>query len=337
MSNLDKVKKYLNGNLPKVFEKLGVECFESEDDPIICKCPIHDGDNERSLAYYRNGNWVCWTHNCHQEYGNDIFGLIKGYLSKDKKATFSDVMRWINKEFGINTFGKYVPEKPINKEFIVELNDKIHITKQNFNIVDRSFKDIEIPSDYFVKRRFYDKKTMEFFGVGDSKCRIGISRNRAVIPVHNDDGSIVIANLYRATKNWLEPKFLIDKGFDKTNYLYNYHRAKDAAKSTKAMFLLEGSGDVWRMYESGVFNCVSIMGKELSAQQRIKLDSLSVFTIIVLLDNDSPGKESKVQLMRDLSRFYNLIFPKFGYKRDIGKMSPDSIKTHILRDLKGYY
>jgi 5S rRNA maturation endonuclease (ribonuclease M5) len=178
---------------------------------------------------------------------------------------------------------------------------------------------------------------MRFFGVGDSLLKYGISRLRSIIPIHNDDGSIVISNLYRSTVDWLEPKFLIEKNFKKGDYLYNYHRASNVAKQSNTIFLVEGSGDVWRMYEAGVLNCVSIMGKDISLNQRIKLDKLCVLNIVVLLDSDESGRESKVNLMRDLSRFYNLIFPRFSYKKDIGKMNPIDIKNNILFNLKGKY
>jgi hypothetical protein len=54
----------------------------------------------------------------------------------------------------------------------------------------------------------------------------------------------------------------------------------------------------------------------------------------VLTDNDQAGRESKIQIQRQFSRFYKLSFPKLN-KKDIGDMTVEQIKTLILPQIKG--
>jgi DNA primase len=90
------------------------------------------------------------------------------------------------------------------------------------------------------------------------------------------------------------------------------------------------------MYEAGVINAVSIFGKTLTEQQIDKLLKLPITHLIILTDNDQSGKESKVQIKRQLGRIYKLSFPKITEK-DIGDMTIEKIQTSILSNMKGTY
>jgi hypothetical protein len=37
------------------------------------------------------GKWVCWTHHCEEERGNDILGLVSSVLGSD----FRDTCKWL--------------------------------------------------------------------------------------------------------------------------------------------------------------------------------------------------------------------------------------------------
>ena len=135
-------------------------------------------------------------------------------------------------------------------------------------------------------------------------------KDRAIIPIYNDDGSKVVAAIGRSTKEYRNPKFLFyPTGFNKRFYFYNYHNAIEKARETSCLYILEGQGDVWRMFEAGVSNAVSIFGKNISNEQMQKLVKLPVTRLIILTDNDQAGRESKVEIQRKLSRMYKLTFP----------------------------
>jgi DNA primase len=162
-------------------------------------------------------------------------------------------------------------------------------------------------------------------------------RGRAIIPIHDDTGTDYVGMIGRTTKEYVSPKFLIyPKGFDKRHFFYNYHRAIPKAIETSCLYIVEGQGDVWKLYEAGVFNVVSIFGKTISKEQENKLIKLPITHLVILTDNDQAGREAKVKIKRQLSRFYKLTFPKM-LNKDVGDMSIEQIQNQILSKLKGTY
>ena len=337
--NLKSIKNKLNQEAETVFAKLDMEC-ETFNNNIYSTCPVHEGsDNPRAFSFCPNrGIWKCWTRDCQSEYNNDIFGLIVGALSarEGKNLEFKDALKWIKKEFNISSYSK------AQRTVAAEDEDEFSLLINKFNAKQKKLNDIEInheysytpPSDYFNGRGF-NKSTLKYFGVGDC-LDSGIMKERAIIPIHNDDGSVIVGLIGRSTKEYRQPKFLFyPSGFNKRYYLYNYHRAIKKACETSCMFILEGQGDVWKMHESGVRNAVSIFGKTISAEQEFKLRKLPITTLIILTDNDQSGREARVKIQRDLSRMYKLIFPRLTSK-DIGDMSIPKIKE-LLLNLQGTY
>jgi 5S rRNA maturation endonuclease (ribonuclease M5) len=339
---LNNLKKLLNDNADLVFKSLNMEC-EKFTDNIYCTCPIHEGsDNPRAFSYsIKKGIWKCWTRDCQSEYNNDIFGLIRGALStiNGRDVEFNEVIKWSNKLLGIkhNRTSKVVEEISENEqeEFynLVQSFKKSSIIKEDCT-VDQEFH-ASVPSSYFIDRGF-KKKTLINFGVGDCNVK-GKMNDRSIIPIHNEDGSKVVGLIGRSIKEYRNPKFLIyPTGFNKSKYLYNYHRAINKVKETSCLFITEGQGDVWKLYECGVHNAMSIFGKVIAEQQEKKILSLPITKLIVLTDNDQAGREAKTQIKRQFSRSLTLIFPTFKHK-DIGEMSANEINNTILKHLKGTY
>jgi len=339
--NLKKLKKNLNNNIETVLEKLGVE-YESFSDNIYSVCPCHENsDNPRAFSYsIEKGIWKCWTRDCQNEFNNDVFGLIKGALSQ-KSGTdleFTDVLKWICKEFNIDKKQYNQSIDPIEKE-----DDFSNLIKSISKKTTKSFTDkiidnpytFETPSEYFLSRGF-KKSTLKYFGVGDC-YDTGIMKERSIIPIHNDTGDKLVGMIGRTIKEYRMPKFLIyPSGFNKRYYFYNYHRAIEKAKETNCLYIVEGQGDVWKLHEAGVRNAVSIFGKSISKDQESKIKKLPITRLIILMDNDQAGREARVQMKRQFGRMYRLTFPKLSDK-DVGDMSVYKIKKDILSNLKGTY
>lgn len=340
--DLYQIKTKLNNKAELVFKKLGMKC-EVFTDNIYSVCPIHEAsDNPRAFSYSINkGIWKCWTRDCQYQYKNDIFGLITGVLSSQTgtQLEFKDTLKWCCDFLNIKRHYNNVPlHQDINDEedgfadLVSILNEKQLIHNDAPINIDNN---IMYPSEYFYNRGF-KKSTLKYFNVGDCHEQ-GIMKERAIIPIHNDSGKHMVGTICRSIKEYRMPKFLIlPKGFDKRFYLYNYHRAIDTAIKTSCLFILEGQGDVWRMYEAGVKNAVSIFGKVLTQEQQNKLLQLPITHLIILTDNDQAGRESKVQIKRQLGRMYKLTFPKL-YNKDIGDMTIKQIRETILHNLQGTY
>ena len=113
---------------------------------------------------------------------------------------------------------------------------------------------VQIPSAYFIERD-YQAATMKHFGVGDCGYCENNLRDRAIIPIHDDSGKSVVGIIGRTIKEYRLPKFLFHPtGFDKRYYFYNYHRAIKHITDNNIpyLYITEGQGDVWRLYEAGV-------------------------------------------------------------------------------------
>jgi DNA primase len=344
MINLQSLSKKLKEEHLRVLEALDIEVSKINTSYYSC-CPVHDeSDNKKAFSVSsKTGKWKCWTRDCSEEYGNDMFGLIRGVLSKrsGSNVTFTEVLSWVRKN---------LPEF-IDLSIKIEENGNTTIIDPFEDILNK-FKEVvpsiaegkgmglleyNVPSEYFSVQRHFSKEVLEAFDVGDYYGNLKVYKNRAIIPIHNDDGSKIIGYIGRGIKDFIEPKFYIERGFEKSNWLYNFHRAKEIAEKTNCMFLVEGQGDVWRLWEAGVHNVVGLFGKEIYENQIFKLNQLGITTLVILLDHDQPGREAKIKIKRKLDRYFKLIFPEVNTRKDIGEMPPEEIKENILIKLRGLY
>ena len=90
------IRNHANRNVTHLLDKLGVPYYDRGDGLIqaCCPCQQHggDGDNETAFSWRLDlGKWVCWSHHCEQDRGNDIFGLVSCILGGDFMVT----LNWI--------------------------------------------------------------------------------------------------------------------------------------------------------------------------------------------------------------------------------------------------
>lgn len=336
--NLKQVKQSLNNNIELVFKNLNIQ-YEVFGDNIYSTCPAHDNsDNPRAFSFSKEkGIWKCWTRDCQHHFGNDIFGIIRGSLSLNsgEEVDFKQALKW-----SCNLLN--VKKKKIKDSVEIEDNefDKVidifSSKSQQYDPTPISIDcNITYPSKYFLSRGF-KKETLQHFNVGDCHDKGSPLKDRSIIPIHSDSGDCIVGLIGRAVKEYRNPKFLIyPTGFDKRYFFYNYHNAIEKAKHKSCLYVVEGQGDVWKLYEHGVHNVVGIFGKTISKQHEEKLLSLPITHLIILTDNDQAGRESKIQIKRQLGRSFKLTFPKMTSK-DVGDMSSNQIQE-MLSSLKGTY
>lgn len=349
---LKQLKVKLNKDAAKVFEALGMKC-EVFSDNIYSTCPVHGGDNPRGFSFSpHRGVWRCWTRECQNDHSSDIIGLIQAVLGQEgsTEVSFKDAVLWACQTFQLeppNFKATSTTETPENEEEEDEILEnkvlkewkkpakEVNYKLETFNIDCQ----LDFPSQYFVDRG-YEADTMRHFDVGDCNDCNDYLRDRAIIPIHDDSGENVVGIIGRAVKEYRQPKFLFHpKGFDKRYLFYNWHRAIKHILDNKIpyLYITEGQGDVWRLYEAGVKNAVSIFGKTISQQQITKLMSYpQISNLIILTDDDQAGRTSKIAISRQLQRTHRLTFPSLSNK-DVGNMSPQRIKETILYNLKGTY
>ena len=329
-TDLNDVTDRVFENLDILLDSFGIE-HEDDRDKVFMACPIHGGDNLKGLSISKERKaWACWTRNCHQEHGQSIFGFVAGVLStqQNKKATFKNSLDYICNLYKIKSKYKKQPQKTKSEDFsqIVGCIKDIVIETHANKIEPLK---LSVPSKYFIKRNFL-KETLEYFGVGEME-----DKKRAAIPIY-DEHQQLIGYILRATKPYLTPKFIFTEGFKKTEHLYNYANALSYAKEKNCFFVVEGQGDVWRLYESGVFNAVGQFGSDLSEIQISLLLQSGVTNLVILADDDEAGREVKFKLQRRLNRVFNLKFPNLKFK-DVGDTPIEQVQNDILTQVRGYY
>lgn len=345
--DLNKVKDIIFQDIFKLLDSFNLQ-YTKDGDNIFMKCPIHEGsDNPNGLSISLDKQiWRCWTRSCHEDYKTDIFGFIKGLLHTD---SFSEVLKHISKLYDLNGARKSGAITPVydnvncdsidnNKDIFNTIvttvrRNKAYTIGNNKTLQHAELKTGSTPSAYFISRG-YREETLRFFGIQDSTEKDGPLKYRAIIPINFNNN--YVGYIARATKEWLQPKYIFSEGIRKTDYLYNYDNAIESANQINCMWLVEGQGDVWRLWECGVKNVVGLFGKDISDEQRKLLLSSGVTTLVILTDNDPAGRESKIKIKRDLGRLFKLIFPKM-YTKDLGDMFVENVKTNILKDLQRYY
>jgi len=340
--DLNKVREIIFQDIYKLLDSFNLE-YTQDADNIFMRCPIHEGsDNPFGLSISLDKQvWRCWTRGCHEHYSCNIWGFVKGMLDTD---SFSDALKYICKLYDVNGASKQDGRNTNNSDPLSDNNDFSLLVSQvakrkqdvardgKLEYVARPKTD-RTPSAYFISRGF-NEKTLEFFGVRDTPRNTkGVLRHRAIIPIW-DNAGIYCGYIGRATLPYIEPKYIFSKGIKKSDYLYNYHNATRSMVST--LFLVEGQGDVWRLWECGVENAVGLFGKDISAEQRKLLLNSGATRLVILTDNDQAGRESKIKIKRDLGRLFKLVFPKM-HTKDLGSMLNETVKDNILKDLRGYY
>ncbi len=312
---------------------------EVYDNRIAFACPIHGGDNPNGLTIFTTGdhsvgNWKCWTHQCEQEYKQDILGFVQGVLSlqSEEDVGFGHTLRFVDNFLG-SPSTENLPETDGKQDF-VDLANKIFYkeVKQKSGISREEIKSrIEIPAQYYVNRGFLPE-TLKKFDVGLCTARGKPMSGRVVVPVYDDDKDRMIGCVGRSVSDTLNPKWLNSKGFNSGASLYNYWHAKDHISETNTVVLVEGQGDVWRLDEAGIYNVVGMFGCSLGEQQRIILERSGALNLVVMTDADEAGQKAKEKIFQQCDRMYNIQFVDLPQK-DVGDMSVEEINNYIKPQL----
>lgn len=347
-----KVNEIIADNAELILDKLEIE-HKVYKDRISMRCPIHDSSRDESLSLFTSGqkysgNYVCWTNHCEKDCGNGAINLIKSILeqTQKKKLRLKDVIDWV-----LETTKSSLPESSINakeKKSFTKYVDSLNSNKiENSTKITREYvrSTLIIPCEYYIKRG-YSPETLDKFDVGlcvKPKTQMFM---RAVVPVYHNNYMVgcvgrslnekcQICNKYhqknkmcptnKIEERWAE-KWVNSESFTSSQYLYNKNDTEQYIKDTNTVIIVEGQGDVWKLYEAGIFNCFGIFGCSLSESQILLLENLPIQNIILGLDNDEAGINGKLKIVNRLKRYYNIMDLSFQ-KKDFGDMSIQEIKN----------
>lgn len=256
----------------------------------------------------------------------------------DETKKIYNCLNEINKLYGIylyntdegrNTALDYLYKRGLNDEIINKFK------------IGYSIKDGEKTTKTLLNSGF-SLKTIERTGIGNIFGERIKDNNagRVIFSITNSDGQIVgfsareLSNDKNVAKYVNSPE--TEGGvFHKSNILYNYYNAKDAARREKFIYVVEGFMDAIALDKIGISNVVALMGTVLT-QEHIRLLKYLNAEIRLCLDNDGPGQDAMIKIAKQL-RNSDIKYLFVSNSQVVnGKDSDEILKNNGAEALKSY-
>lgn len=321
---LDKLEQLLDFFTIK-YQNLGGRIFGA--------CPIHNGRNPHAFNIYVNsGIWQCFTRHCEQKKGKTLIGLVRALLSRDLDKKFisnEELIEFLLKFTQANLSGlRNDPYYKDKKSFAAEFNKTKKIVKGR---TDRNYirSKLVIPAEYYIKRG-YSTEVLNEFDVGLCVNEMMPLFKRVVVPIY-DKNDLMIGCTARATDN-SNPKWQDSANLPKTELLYNFWRASEVIKEKDNIIIVESPGNLWRLWEAGFKNSISLLGSSMSAAQFDMINSLGISRITTIMDGDKAGEEGAASIENMAKKLYKVIQVKlaespFSGHNDIGELSIAEVQS----------
>lgn len=166
----------------------------------------------------------------------------------------------------------------------------------------------------YLKERGLSSETIADFELGF--CKAGYQRGRIAIRLHDIDG-----NPLGYAGRWAETappddtsRYLLPKNFPKETVLFNAHRINRG----EDLILVESYWSVFRLWQLGEHQVVSLMGWSLSDRHIELLRELNVQRVLILFDGDAAGREATAAAIEKLVGAFYVRAPEV----------PDGFKPH---------
>ena len=279
-----------------------------------CVCPFHD-DHSPSMSISESKQiYKCFSCNA----AGNVFTFVQNY----ENVSFMEAVKIVSEKIGYHINGTITI--PVNNKYAKEheimnlaemfyqnnLNTSNGINAKNYLIKRGINEDIikefgiglspdsnDTLANLLIKKG-YEVTLLDNLGlinVSNNKCYDVFSR-RISFPLHDQDGNVIgfSCRIYRGetdTAKYINTKetYLYKKG----NTLFNYFRAKQAAKKEKTLVIVEGQLDAIRVYSNGIKNVIALMGTALTKEQIELIKKLRV-KVILCLDADDAGKKATI-------------------------------------------
>lgn len=284
-------------------------------------CPFHD-DNHPSMSVSKEKQiYKCFS--CGAT-GN-VFNFIMDY----ENISFKEALTKVASKVGITIDIGDIKEKSNPYQKMYEAYDIAFKFYQN-NINTSEGKEAK----EYLKKRLIDENIIKEFGIGlslskrDLLSKILLKKGydqkvlnesgllsfndggyfdmyskRIMFPLWDTVGRVVgfSGRIYHGEDI---SKYINTKEtpiFKKGELLYNYHRAKDEARKSKTIIVMEGFMDVIRAYVSDVRNVVATMGTAVTKEQALLIKRLAP-NIILCFDGDEAGAKATFSCISELQK-----------------------------------
>ncbi len=279
-----------------------------------CVCPFHD-DHSPSMSISTSKQiYKCFSCGA----AGNVFTFVQNY----ENVSFIEAVKIVAEKIGYQISGilkqetvlRYQKEydlmELVNKYYENNINTRNGLQAKEY-LHNRGLSDEDISKfriglaldeattlKNILEKKGYTIKVLEDLGlvnVADGNA-YDVFRGRITFPLYDTEGHVIgySARIYRGEQvaKYINTKetYLYKKG----NYLYNYHLAKDEAKRSKKLIIVEGQMDAIRLYINGVKNVVALMGTALTKEQ-VELIKRLRCTVILGLDGDEAGKTATLK------------------------------------------
>ena len=273
-------------------------------------CPFHD-DHSPSMSVNKDLQiYKCFSCGA----GGNVFKFVSDYenisfvesvkLLADKAGIPLDIN--INDKKIVKNKEYYDMYSLASKFYINNINTQLGSNAKEYlnnrgidNEIIKTFGiGLSIDTNSLIKlleKKGYNDDLIENYGLA-SKHGINyldMFYNRITFPLHDFKGDVIgfSGRIYHGedTNKYLNTKQTV--GFNKSNVLYNYHRAKDIARKNNQIIVVEGYMDVIGLYKIGILNVVATMGTSVTKEQIGNIKKMAK-EIILLFDGDAAGEKA---------------------------------------------
>lgn len=273
-------------------------------------CPIHAEKTPSFIVSPSKNIFKCFGCGA----GGDSVAFLKAY----KKMDFIEAVRYIAEKNNIPIIEERSDKPDPGHDARQRMRATLGALQAHF-IVNKDDKP-NIGQQYFIDRGF-TQETIDLFGVGycDGSKPPGIddaalidagvlnpeTKNltfykRAIIPLHDKSGAILSfagRTLEAETKGL---KYIngrnVENGFQKGQFLFNWHRARREFRKTGVLWIVEGYADAMALTQAGQSNVVALCGTEFTdvhaamiAEEAKKIESGIKKKYYLFLDSDEAG------------------------------------------------
>ena len=320
-----------------------------------CTCPFHS-DSHPSMSIHQNkgiakcfacgagGNAISFI----QKYENEINHNYIGVKEAMQKAI---EIQGLNIVIPNSKTTQLTEEQKKIKKLNNVLKDAISLNEQNLSLNNNestkalqylknrkiSFETIkQFHIGYTPANRTYTTETLKKKHSIDDLIEVGITKKndknkyidmfyeRITIPIFDQNGNPVGFGA-RTINDSIKPKYLNTTAtslFNKSNLLFNYHKAKSFAKNDE-LIIVEGYMDVISAKEMKFDNVVGTMGTALTKDHINMIKKLNC-EVTLCLDNDTAGKDAMArvipELLKEKLKVNVLDISKLGEYKDFGDL-----------------
>ncbi len=343
---IEGIRKLAHKNMRRIMKKLDFKGMDYGNRLVGC-CPIAHGDgrtpNDNPQAFswdFTRQMWQCFSNRCHQINGADVFALIQCAT----ECGFKEALQWV-----LNTVDMDIDD--VKELDAAEAQRIEQVIRKRSQLVKHKRMEDDLmrhlqPSTYFKDRGFSNEVISEFGCGGEWHKHKTYGEHRVIVPVYDPiDGYLVAFTCRLLDDSHIEawrPKWCHalnfaeirkkssdrpdEEKFYASSVLYNLHRASTHMGSDNTILVVEGPGDVMRMWEAGFKNTVAVLGTGFSKHHRTLLHKVGCQRVVCVLDSDSAGQKASSTVEKMCSNYFEFQSVVLEAGKDPGDHEPAQLR-----------